>query len=708
MPVILTHPVIIKDRFHFHSVSNYGLTDEYNEVISRAAIEASSSVALKTASRNMPISLPRFLLCVTLSAICAQSFPGRLVDSSAGTESMADLVSSYFSECLVHIIEQSGEVDMDYGALQRPLMLHRLQKYRNPDEVQAIVAYIKRKGRLLRRGDSFRKFRCLVALVSTSDEDATLIGENNTNFGQFNPLFTVLDQSHVLGRFSEIERKMPSYLLFLYSWTNITAHSDQLRDDLFSYIVFNILGWISYLRSSLPPIFVFTNSIAQTSSGTPTVYDMGYIHTWYTESAENVDINCRNSQLLCIEQAITDYQVLTQNGKRVLWIIERGSTWRTPKRQDHCPFTLSPNASCLLAFLNAVSSFVFNGFNDSKLGAESTVYISDSWLPTFQCTQVGTVISIPVDIVLADTPSSRFRLITSDGVTNCNGSFGSFSVPFTWEVWILIATSVLLLSTLLSILSSMDFLRVAVPNVITVGSALIDQIGMIVGLRQHGTTMRLFNILWFCWLLGVIVITNSYKIVKSNYVLEPKFSTKWQRLEELKDFTVITAYEKPKDGFDFHMKTFNRPPLNSCMKKQEPGRQTCLTERGFWQSTCYYMDRGNQDVRSACAFFREIDSVFLFYMTPCEHSSCTLKYTQMLKRYAGIIDTATKYGRLHDVKDLEKVIRTDLVKPKTAFVSPENHFENVWKTFKRMMRQTGRSFAATKHTEGTNKWFSYE
>ena len=172
MPVILTHPVIIKDRFHFHSVSNYGLTDEYNEVISRAAIEASSSVALKTASRNMPISLPRFLLCVTLSAICAQSFPGRLVDSSAGTESMADLVSSYFSECLVHIIEQSGEVDMDYGALQRPLMLHRLQKYRNPDEVQAIVAYIKRKGRLLRRGDSFRKFRCLVALVSTSDEDA--------------------------------------------------------------------------------------------------------------------------------------------------------------------------------------------------------------------------------------------------------------------------------------------------------------------------------------------------------------------------------------------------------------------------------------------------------------------------------------------------------------------------------------------------------
>ena len=153
-------------------------------------------------------------------------------------------------------------------------------------------------------------------------------------------------------------------------------------------------------------------------------------------------------------------------------------------------------------------------------------------------------------IVLADMPSSRFRLVTSDGVTKDAGSSGSFAVPFTWQVWILIATSVLMLATLLSILSSMDFFRVALPNVITVGSALIEQIGTPVDLPHHGPTMRLSSIMWFCWLLGVIIITNSYKsIVKSNYILEPKFSTKWRRLSELQDFTVILAYERPKEGF---------------------------------------------------------------------------------------------------------------------------------------------------------------
>ena len=81
-------------------------------------------------------------------------------------------------------------------------------------------------------------------------------------------------------------------------------------------------------------------------------------------------------------------------------------------------------------------------------------------------------------------------------------------------------------------------------------------------------------------------------------------------------------------------------------------------------------------------------------------------HTQMLKRYVAMIKTVVERARLRDVKNLEEVIRTELVEPKTAFLSPENHFENDWKIFKRIVRQTGRSFAAIKQTEGTNVWFS--
>ena len=187
-------------------------------------------------------------------------------------------------------------------------------------------------------------------------------------------------------------------------------------------------------------------------------------------------------------------------------------------------------------------------------------------------------------IVLADLPSSRFRLITSDGVAKDGGFFESFTIPFTWGVWILIAASVLILATLLSSLSSIDALSLLTANFIAVGSALIDQIRKPAGVLEHGTTIRLSNIMWLCWLLGVIVITNSYKSkVKSNYILEPKFSTKWQRLEELRDFAVILAYERPKDGF--HSWTegeLNRLPPLTFKKGQKFGEQKCPKEGRFW------------------------------------------------------------------------------------------------------------------------------
>ena len=168
----------------------------------------------------MTVSLPRVLLYFALSTIYAQSIPRR----HTGTESMGNIVSSFFGDCLVHIIEQSGEVDMDFGALQGPMMLHRLQKYRNLDDVRDIVTYLEEKARFLQRGDIFRKFSCLLAIVSTSDEDAGMI-RKNVELGKFDPLLHVLDQRSVLAAFSKSVRKIRSYLVFLYSCYKITALS---------------------------------------------------------------------------------------------------------------------------------------------------------------------------------------------------------------------------------------------------------------------------------------------------------------------------------------------------------------------------------------------------------------------------------------------------------------------------------------------------
>ena len=102
------------------------------------------------------------------------------------------------------------------------------------------------------------------------------------------------------------------------------------------------------------------------------------------------------------------------------------------------------------------------------------------------------------------------------------------------------------------------------------------------------------------------------------------------------------------------------------------------------------------------AFFRENDNAVSNYKNICDKLDCTNKHKEMLERYTGMIDTVVNCGRLRDVKDLEEVIRTELLKPQTASLSPENHFENDWKTFKRTVHQTGGKFAYTHHTEGFN------
>ena len=146
--------------------------------------------------------------------------------------------------------------------------------------------------------------------------------------------------------------------------------------------------------------------------------------------------------------------------------------------------------------------------------------------------------------------------------------------------------------------------------------------------------------MWLCWLLGVIVITNSYKSkVKSNYILEPKFATKWQRLEELRDFAVILAYERPKDGF--HSWTegeLNRLPPLTFKKGKKFGEQKCPKEGRFWQQACFTLAQDNQDVRNACAFFRESNSGDLNYRNICEKFDCTSKYKEMLERYTGTLE----------------------------------------------------------------------
>ena len=124
----------------------------------------------------------------------------------------------------------------------------------------------------------------------------------------------------------------------------------------------------------------------------------------------------------------------------------------------------------------------------------------------------------------------------------------------------------------------------------------------------------------------------------------------------------------------------------------------------LWRDTCYRMDYVNQDIRNVCAFLGE----YFGNLNDLRDSpACKIKCKQTMERYIGMKETGFRYGTLRDVKDLEEIIRTDLLEPNTAFLSPEDHFESDWKTFTKMMRQTGRRFAHAKKMDGIKVTYGF-
>ena len=76
-------------------------------------------------------------------------------------------------------------------------------------------------------------------------------------------------------------------------------------------------------------------------------------------------------------------------------------------------------------------------------------------------------------------------------------------------------------------------------NILNFAFALVDQFAITTA-EMHTSEVRAVNVFITFWLLAVVVITSSYKaIMKSDYVLEPKYTMPWTSLKGMEGFSFI-------------------------------------------------------------------------------------------------------------------------------------------------------------------------
>ena len=111
------------------------------------------------------------------------------------------------------------------------------------------------------------------------------------------------------------------------------------------------------------------------------------------------------------------------------------------------------------------------------------------------------------------------------------------------------------------------------------------------------------------------------------------------------------------------------------------------------QHICDYgMVEFNVQLRYACAFFYDYPALTKVKVDQSElnktEQTVGLSFAKWFKHYRNVVGNIVKRGRIIAVENLERVIRTELTKPRTAFVTFSEHADDDWVFFEKFMEKS--------------------
>ena len=265
------------------------------------------------------------------------------------------------------------------------------------------------------------------------------------------------------------------------------------------------------------------------------------------------------------------------------------------------------------------------------------------------------------------------------------------------------------LSICTAAISSMPYVCALPRGIIKVTAPLLENVVVERQSLQQFSNAASIMMTW--WIFVAIVITTCYKSkMKSNYMIEQKFTTKWKSLRDIQNFTLIFAESMHDNVEKLWHGAISREYL--VWKKRldlsmgEPCDENCVLrhEPLFWNSMCVLIQ--GYDERFACEIFQlQWYAAYYCFMRECPNDD---KFREWLRSYSSLLQNMARHSMVRPFGRIREVIREELLRPRTAFVSPAESFDADWKIFEEESKILHVRFAHSEQAEDFGSMFGYE
>ena len=632
-------------------------------------------------------------LCFTLGfvpySVAAPSllvFPNNALKNPVGNH-----VASYFHHCLSLIVDFSTQLPFNYETSDVPRTFYNypssyLRNYTFHNEIDN-----SREIWHMHRGiQKMQRFRCILTMLSV------LQGTVDLNHAGIS-LNRVLSQYNVFGDSASISGpSMPEYfVVFSVLDENLGPVGS---DGEFTHDFVRKFFHARY-AAHLPALFAL--QIRPVHDGERL---KGFFYCWYCAAELKLSQFTCTTEARCPAEMMDAYSsILSVSRRNIPWIyFKRGQKVQPLSMSNFCPLTLGRNASCLAEEIDIVGSFLTEGSNRSAVAniVRNTTFWNGFPSVSYKRAEPG---DHPMD-VLPVGRSVQFRFITADGIQSDRASFASFAAPFSDYLWLALGCTTIFLAISVAALSNHSFICTLPRNIVAVIAPLLEKVTFDARV-SHATQVVMTS-----WIFVAIVITTSYKcMMKSNYMIEPKYATKWKSLREIENFTLIHAENIYDETWrNIIMSEFKvwEDKSNVCMKEAKLQGQTCSQsdEHLFWQSYCVVL--GSMDERFACGIFELAwRAAYFCAMQQCPDDE---KFKNWLNRRQSFLQNMASHSRIRPFRRIRNVIHEQLLLPRTAFVSPAENFDGDWKIFEEESRVLHVRFSYSEHSEDFGSMFGYQ
>ena len=612
-------------------------------------------------------------------------------------------LSPHFKNCLIHTLRLNSVSEFDYTKLSSPAVVGTAQDLRKRRHNYAHTE--RRPQSWKHEADQMRYLSCILNIVTLAFLTQSV--SSHQTYGW-------LRQKFVFNNEAGTKFQLHSQLVIFDAAKNDedvpnTSEVVQLRLEMEYFVSINTIEYFL-------PTFWLRRSIDGSTRA--------WFHCWYCGLTENfVPFNCPGLES-CSKNMMDVYVDATQDGRNVQWLLRQDGRYlqHSSKPAVCTPENVQPHETCERKEPGTVLEFLSEGLNTTKPLSSAT---RARQLPQITYAEI-TGYNHPA-FVLSTGERYQFRFITSDSIFKHGMTLGTLTSPFQLELWLCLGATTLILAVLLARLTGFSFLRCGL-NVVHLASTMLEQPVQLLQYRP-GTSLlslRACRVTMGTWLLCILAIGMTYKaMLKSTYMLEPKFETKLEYLKDLQGFTLyflhaISSETTPRSrqSLESHMAMCTK--LRKVYEERYGiGFDELDCEAEFYTTTCdawlHYLE-GVRNLSFCSAvqthitlysiarekkckgiivdlMFTGKESERLFsYTHDGENSHCLCDHHRLIKRLM-------QHVRVHDEAELESLLMNGLSHPRTALVVPQQSFEKTWEQVRKVMKTTRKKFASNIQTK---------